>query len=70
MKHQMHIKANEQRRIVAYLDGLDLSPRPSLKGRELVAQGLSFSPLGETGERLVLSALMPSVLDRAFKGEL
>jgi hypothetical protein len=50
-----------QRHIVAYLDGLDLSPRPSLKGRELVAQGLSFSPLGETGERLGLSALAGAI---------
>jgi hypothetical protein len=37
---------------------------------ELVVQGLSFSPLGETGEGLGLSALMASILDKAFKGEL
>lgn len=71
------ILGNEQRSIVAYLDGLDLSPRrlrraprPSQMGRELVAQWIGFSPLGETGEGLYLSALLPSVLDRAFKGEL
>lgn len=47
----------------------NLSPRPSLKGREPVAQGVNISPLGETGEGF-LSALMPSVLGKAFKGEL
>jgi hypothetical protein len=45
---------DEQWRIVAYLDGFDLSPHPSLKGREPVPQGFGFSPLGETGEGFVV----------------
>ena len=47
---------DEQRRIVAYLDGLQAKVNAL---RELQAT---------SGEEL--SALMPSVLDRAFKGEL
>lgn len=47
---------DEQRRIVAYLDGLQVKVNAL---RELQVKG---------GEEL--SALMPSVLDRAFKGEL
>ena len=47
---------NEQRRIVAYLDSVQ-------------AQLASLRELqSATGEEL--SALLPSVLDRAFKGEL
>ena len=47
---------NEQRRIVAYLDGLQAKVNAL---RELQVKG---------GEEL--SALMASVLDRAFRGEL
>ena len=47
---------DEQRRIVAYLDGLQAKVNAL---RELQSAG---------GEEL--DALMPSVLDRAFKGEL
>jgi hypothetical protein len=57
---------DEQRRIVAYLDGLppalrfgDLRQAKVIALRELQSMG---------GEEL--SALMASVLDRAFKGEL
>ena len=46
----------EQRRIVAYLDGLQAKVNAV---RELQSA---------SGEEL--SALMPSILDRAFKGEL
>jgi len=64
------ILQNEQRRIVAYLIGLppigDLRqakvnalPAPALSGRGLQSA---------SGEEL--SALMPSVLDRALKGKL
>ena len=52
----MITKVNEQRCIVAYLDSVH-ARLASL--RELQSQ---------TGEEL--SALLPSVLDRAFKGEL
>jgi type I restriction enzyme S subunit len=57
------MKFKEQRRIVAYLDGLSERvnelPAPVLSGRRLQA---------ESQEKL--DALLPSVLDRAFKGEL
>lgn len=56
MKHQMHIKANEQRRIVAYLDGL--------QGKVNALRGLQVKTQEE------LDALLPSVLDKAFRGEL
>jgi type I restriction enzyme, S subunit len=49
-------QVNEQRRIVAYLDGLQVKV---IALRELQA---------ESGKEL--SALMPSVLDKSFKGEL
>ena len=52
---------NEQRRIVAYLDGLQA------KVNALPAHG--FGRLqSKSGEEL--SALMPSILDKEFKGEL
>jgi hypothetical protein len=58
---------SEARRIVAYLDGLP----PSLRFGDASRQG-KVNALRELqvkgGEEL--SALMPSVLDRAFKGEL
>jgi type I restriction enzyme, S subunit len=47
---------DEQRRIVAYLDGLQAKVNEL---REL-----------QSASRKELSALMPSVLDRAFRGEL
>ena len=50
------ICVNKQRRIVAYLDGLQAKVNAL---RELQSTG---------GEEL--SALMPSILDKAFKGEL
>jgi len=43
---------DEQRRIVAYLDELDLSPRPSLKGRGLVAQGIKLLPFRGDGREV------------------
>jgi type I restriction enzyme S subunit len=51
-----HLNFDEQRRIVAYLDGL--------QGKVNALRELQV----KSGEEL--SALMPSVLDRAFKGEL
>lgn len=51
-----HLNFDEQRRIVAYLDGLQAKVNAL---RELQVKG---------GEEL--SALMPSILDKAFKGEL
>ena len=53
---QLQCSRKEQRRIVAYLDGLQAKVNEL---RELQSAG---------GEEL--SALMASVLDRAFKGEL
>ena len=63
-------RINKQRRIVAYLDGLppggDLRservnelPAPVLSGRRLQSE-----------LQVELDTLLPSVLDRAFKGEL
>ncbi|HEY5731370.1 MAG TPA: hypothetical protein VIS72_15065 [Anaerolineales bacterium] len=56
--------------IVAYLDGFDLSPVPfpNGKGSLLAKVNTLRDPLSTGGEEL--SALMQSVLDRAFKGEL
>ena len=55
--------AHEQRRIVAYLDGLP--PVGDLRQVKVNAvRGLQ----SQTQEEL--DALLPSVLDRAFKGEL
>ena len=56
MKRETEKPLDEQRRIVAYLDGLQARVNAL---RELQSA---------SGEEL--SALMPSVLDRAFKGEL
>ena len=65
----------EQRRIVAYLDGLP----PSLRYGDLRQAKVNAFPLASLGDDVrglqsaggeELSALMPSVLDRAFKGEL
>lgn len=47
---------NEQRRVVAYLDGLQVKVNALREWQS------------RSGEEL--SALMPSVLDKAFKGEL
>jgi type I restriction enzyme S subunit len=52
---------DEQRRIVAYLDGLQAKVNTL---RELQSAG------GEELRPLFGRTLMPSVLDRAFKGEL
>jgi len=57
----------EQRRIVAYLDGLQAKvnalPAPCCLGQLQSASGKELRPLfGRT--------LMPSILDKAFKGEL
>jgi len=53
---------SEQRRIVAYLDGLQAKVNVL---RELQSHKGMIS-----ASREELSALLPSVLDRAFKGEL
>jgi hypothetical protein len=68
---------NEQRRIVAYLDGLppslrfgDLRQAKVNALRELqVKGGEELSPPLHFGDGS-RSALMPSVLDRVFEGEL
>ena len=54
---------NEQRHIIAYLDGLP--PIGDLRQAKVNALRELQSASGEE-----LSALMPSVLDRAFKGTL
>jgi len=56
MKRETKKPLDEQRRIVAYLDGLQAKVN-ALR----VLQSASGEELG---------ALLPSVLDRAFKGEL
>ena len=53
----------KQRRIVAYLDGLP--PFGDLRQAKVNALRELQSASGEE-----LSALMPSILDKAFKGEL
>lgn len=54
---------NEQRRIVAHLDGLYLNRH--LRQAKVNALRELQSASGEA-----LSALMPNILDKAFKGEL
>ena len=56
LNSNLQIKINEQRRIVTYLD--------SVQARLASLRELQSA----TGEEL--AALLPSVLDRAFKGEL
>ena len=61
----------EQRRIVAYLDGLP----PSLRYGDLRQAKVNALPAHALGRlqsqsQEELDALLPSVLDRAFKGEL
>jgi type I restriction enzyme S subunit len=56
MYSDQNLLYNEQRRIVAYLDGLQAKVNAL---REL-----------QSASREELSVLMPSVLDRVFKGEL
>jgi type I restriction enzyme, S subunit len=56
MSMQHKIPLNEQRRLVAYLDGLQAKVNAL------------WELQSASGEEL--STLMPSVLDRAFKGEL
>lgn len=46
----------------------DLSPRPSLKGRALVAQGVSLSPLEETGEGFVRVVTVEQVVNQPPSG--
>ena len=61
---------NKMRHIVAYLDGLDLPPVPSPKGDGCLLAKVNALRvvLSTSGEEL--SALMPSILDKAFNGEL
>ena len=63
MKTKTNNPNNEQRRIVAYLDSFPLSR--DLRQARLASLRQLQSATGEE-----LSALLPSVLDRAFKGEL
>ena len=57
---------DEQRRIVVYLDGLS----PSLRFGDLRQATVNAMRELQSRSGEELSALMPSVLDRAFKGEL
>jgi type I restriction enzyme S subunit len=59
----IHPSFDEQRRIVVYLDGLP--PIGDLRQAKVNALRELQSASGEE-----LSALMPSILDKAFKGEL
>ena len=58
------------RSIVAYLDGLDLTPVPSPKGDGCLLAKVNalWEVQSKGGEEL--SALMASILDKAFRGEL
>jgi type I restriction enzyme S subunit len=56
-------KANELRRIVAYLDSVPLS-------RDLRQARLASLRELQSQTQEELDALLPSVLDKAFKGEL
>ena len=62
-KMKSHNQKDEQRRIVAYLDSFPLS-RDLRQARLRSLRELRSA----TGEEL--DALLPSVLDKAFKGEL
>ena len=57
---------NEQRRIVAYLDGLP----PSLRYGDLRQAKVNVLRELQSQSQVEWDALLPSVLDRAFKGEL
>ncbi|HRJ56895.1 MAG TPA: hypothetical protein PLV64_11455 [Anaerolineales bacterium] len=57
---------NEQRRIVAYLDGLP----PSLRFGDLRQAKVNILRGLQSQSQEELEALLPSMLDRAFKGEL
>jgi hypothetical protein len=59
---------DEKRRIVAYQDGLP--PSGDLRQAKVNALGELQSASGEELRMLFRRTLMPSVLDRAFKGEL
>jgi hypothetical protein len=66
------IRSDKQRRIVAYLDGLQakVNALPAHGfGRLQSASGEELSPPFHFGDA-PQSALMPSILDKAFKGEL
>ena len=63
MKREKKKSLDEQRRMVAYLDSFSLT-RDLRQARLASSRELQSA----TGEEL--DALLPSVLDRAFKGEL
>jgi hypothetical protein len=67
MREKKTQKIDEQRRIVAYLDGLPPSLRFGGASRQAKVNALRELQ-AKGGEEL--SALMPSILDKAFKGEL
>jgi type I restriction enzyme S subunit len=58
---------DEQRRIVAYLDGLQAKVDAL---RELQSPPLHFGDASQSASGEELSALMLSILDKALKGEL
>ena len=60
------IRGKEQRRIVAYLDGLP----PALRFGDLRQAKVNALRGLQSQSQVELDALLPSVLDRAFKGEL
>lgn len=65
---QYYQASDEQRRIVAYLDGL-----PPVGDRQAKVNALREPHKGvilQSQSKEELNALLPSVLDRAFRGEL
>lgn len=50
------IRENEQRQMVAYLGGLDLTPVPSPNGEGCLLAGLTPSPFGEGWGGVVLAS--------------
>ena len=64
--HSPSIYLDKQRRIVAYLDGLP----PSLRFGDLRQAKVNALRELQIKTQEELDALLPSVLDRAFKGEL
>ena len=66
MKREIEKSLDERRRIVDYLDGLP----PSLRFGDLRPAKVNALRELQSQTQEELDALLPSVLDRAFKGEL
>jgi len=63
---------SEQRRIVAYLDELPPLPRVGGASRQAKVNALPAHAFGrlQSHTRAELEALIPSILEKGFKGEL